>query len=136
MKLVIIDGQGGKIGKMLIDLIKKTIPDQEIYAIGTNSIATSEMLKAGANYGATGENPVIVAVRDADIVIGPLGIVVANSLLGEITPKMAIAIGESHAKKLLIPINKCNNTVIGIKDLSVGDYIKLTVNTVVEYINK
>ena len=106
MKLVIIDGQGGKMGRTVIEQLKKNLPDLEIYAIGTNSIATSAMLKAGADYGATGENPVIVGARTADIIIGPIGIVIADALMGEITPSMATAIGQSPAYKILIPVNR------------------------------
>ena len=109
MKLVIIDGQGGKMGRTVIEQLKKNLPDLEIYAIGTNSIATSAMLKAGADYGATGENPVIVGARTADIIIGPIGIVIADALMGEITPSMATAIGQSPAYKILIPVNRCNH---------------------------
>ena len=89
-KITIIDGQGGRMGKALIEHLKREFPEQELLAIGTNSIATASMLKAGADYGATGENPVLVAARDSDIIIGPIGIVIADSLFGEVTPAMAI----------------------------------------------
>ena len=88
-KITIIDGQGGRMGQTLIEQLKKEFPNQELLAIGTNSIATSAMIRAGADYGATGENPVIVASRDSDIIIGPIGIVIADSLFGEVTSKMA-----------------------------------------------
>ncbi|MCL2461113.1 MAG: DUF3842 family protein, partial [Defluviitaleaceae bacterium] len=96
-KIVVIDGQGGKIGSLLVSRLKAEAPRAEIYAIGTNSIATSAMVKAGADFGATGENPVLVSCRDADIIVGPIGIVVADSLVGEITPAMAAAVGKSGA---------------------------------------
>lgn len=121
-KILIIDGQGGQIGSQLIKSIIEY--DVDVLAIGTNSTATSAMMKAGAKNGATGENPVIVGCKDADIIIGPIGIVIADSLFGEITPKMAMAVGQSSAKKILIPINKCNNTVVGVKDLNVSTMIK------------
>lgn len=124
MKIIIIDGQGGRMGKSIIEQLKKALPDQELIAIGTNSAATTAMLKAGADLGATGENPVIVGSRDADIIIGPLGIVIANSLLGEITPAMAEAVGSSRALQILIPVNRCNHYVVGSEDLSLGDAIK------------
>ncbi len=124
MKLVIIDGQGGKMGRTVIEQLKKNMPDMEIYAIGTNSIATSAMLKAGADYGATGENPVIVGARTADIIIGPIGIVIADSLMGEITPAMSAAIGQSTAYKILIPVNRCNHYIAGCGDHSLSEYIK------------
>ena len=127
MKIVIIDGQGGKIGQMIIERIKKSAPNCELTAIGTNSIATSVMLKAGADAGATGENPVIVAARDADVIIGPVGIISADSLLGEITPAMASAVGQSKAKKLLLPVNLCNNIIVGTGSLSLSEIINETV---------
>ena len=127
MKIVVIDGQGGSLGKAITEKIKSRY-NCEIYAIGTNSIATSAMLKAGADYGATGENPVVVNSRDADIIIGPIGIIAANSLLGEITPKMAAAIACSEAKKILVPVSKCKIYVAGTPDLSFGDAIEYAVN--------
>lgn len=130
MKIIVIDGQGGKMGQGVITQLKKAHPELDITAIGTNSIATSAMLKAGADAGATGENPVVVAVRDADLIIGPIGIVIANSLLGEITPLMAEAIGSSRAKKLLIPVNKCNHYVVGCGNLSLSEYISLVLEQV------
>lgn len=130
MKLVVIDGQGGKIGKLLIEKLKNALETAEIYAIGTNSIATSVMMKAGADYAATGENPVIVNVRDADVIVGPIGIVIADSLLGEITPAMATAVGQSCAEKVLLPINKCKNHVVGVKEATVSEIV----NDAVQYI--
>jgi len=130
MKLVVIDGQGGKIGKLLIEKLKAASINAEIYAIGTNSIATSVMIKAGADFAATGENPVIVNVRDADVIVGPIGIVIADALLGEITPSMAGAIGQSLCEKVLLPINKCKNHVVGVKDATVSELI----NEAVQYI--
>ena len=123
MKLVIIDGQGGKIGKLLIEKLKIAAIEAEIYAIGTNSIATAVMMKAGADFAATGENPVIVNARDADVIVGPIGIVIADALLGEITPAMAAAIGQSRAEKVLLPINKCKNHVVGVKDSTINELI-------------
>lgn len=123
MKITIIDGQGGRIGKSVVEQIKKHRPDLELYAFGTNSLATSAMLKAGADYGATGENPCIVNVQDSDIIIGPIGIVFANALLGEITPAIASAVGASKAKKILIPTNQCNHFIAGINNNSLSEYI-------------
>ena len=125
MKITIIDGQGGKIGKSLVEQLKRKHPNQEIYAIGTNSIATSAMLKAGADYGATGENPCIVNAQDSDIIIGPVGIVFANALLGEITPSIATAVGASKAFKILIPMNKCNHYIVGCEDAGISEYIRI-----------
>ncbi len=124
MKITIIDGQGGKMGRSVIELLKKSHPELELYAIGTNSIATAAMMKAGADFGATGENPCIVNAQDSDIIIGPIGIVFANSLLGEITPAIATAIGASKAYKILIPVNRCNHYVVGCSEQSLTEYIR------------
>ena len=126
MKIVIIDGQGGRLGKLLIEKIKEDKPSIQLIAIGTNSIATSVMLKAGADMGATGENPVVVNAKNADVIIGPVGIIVANALMGEVTPKMALAVGESEAFKLLIPVNKCNNYIVGTKNIGINDLVNET----------
>ena len=123
MKVVIIDGQGGKMGQMIVERIKNADIPCELIAIGTNSIATSAMIKAGADAGATGENPVIVASRDADVIIGPIGIISADSLLGEVTPAMAVAVGQSKAKKLLLPVNLCNNIIVGTAALPLSKLI-------------
>jgi hypothetical protein len=123
-KIVIIDGQGGKIGALLASRLKKEGGGFELYAIGTNSLATAAMLKAGADYGATGENPAVVNCRDADIIAGPIGIIAADSLLGEITPAMAVAAGQSRAQKVLLPINRCNNHVVGVKELPIPELIE------------
>ena len=127
-KIVIIDGQGGRIGKQLIEAIKATYPSDEITAIGTNSLATSAMIKGGADHIATGENAVIVACRTADIIIGPVGIAIADSLLGEITPAMALAVGQSTARKLLIPMNKCETLIVGTSGLSLQNLIQQAVD--------
>ena len=125
MKITIIDGQGGKIGKTIVEQLKKSHPEQELYAIGTNSLATAAMLKAGADYGATGENPCIVNAADSDIIIGPVGIVIANALLGEITPAIATAVGASKAYKILIPMNKCNHHIVGCSDAGLSENIRM-----------
>lgn len=130
MKIMVMDGQGGKMGKSIVEQIRQAFPEDEILAIGTNSTATSAMMKAGADAGATGENPAIVGCRTADIIIGPMGIVIADSLLGEITPAMAVAIGQSSAKKILIPVNRCQHFVVGCADLPLGEYVKMVVEEV------
>ncbi len=122
MKIVVIDGQGGRIGKAIIEQIKSSNITCEITAIGTNSLATSAMLKAGADNCATGEKPVVVACRTADVIIGPIGIVVADSMLGEITPNMAQSIGQSNARKILIPVNKCI-AVAGVQEMGLAQYV-------------
>ena len=128
MKLVVIDGQGGRLGSLIVEAVRKAGLPAELTAIGTNSIATSAMLKAGADRAATGENPVVVACRDADIIIGPIGILAADSLLGEVTPGMATAIGQSRALKLLLPVSHCNNQVVGVRDLTMAELVKETVS--------
>ena len=122
-RIVIIDGQGGGLGRQLVSELKKALPELQLTAVGTNSLATAAMLKAGADRGATGENSVVVCTRDADIIVGPVGIVIADSLLGEITPKMAVAVGQSPAKKILLPVNKCNNIIIGVDGKSTSELI-------------
>ena len=129
MKIVVIDGQGGSIGKAIVEQLVKKVDIESIFCIGTNSVATANMLKAGAKYGASGENPVGVACRDADYIIGPIGIIMADSMLGEISPLMAQAVGASNAHKILIPINKCL-TVAGVQNLSLGEYIKIAVDSI------
>ena len=123
MKIVVIDGMGGGIGKAIIEYIKNELTGVEIMAVGTNSIATSNMLKAGADNGATGENAVIHNSKNADYIIGVVGIAFANSMHGEISPKMAKAVSSSPAHKILIPLDKCNVTVLGVAEKSIQTYI-------------
>ena len=118
MKVTVIDGQGGQLGSQLVKEIIARFPEVELTAIGTNAIATSTMLKAGAKNVATGENSVIVACRRADVIIGPVGIVIADSLLGEITEKMATSIGRADAVRILIPMNRCDNIIVGVASLN------------------
>lgn len=120
MKVIVIDGQSGRMGGLFIERAKAAALPCEIVAVGTNAIATSAMLKAGADAGATGENPVLVACRTADVIVGPIGILAADSLLGEITPAMAAAVGQSAAKKLLLPVNQCRNIVVGTQALTLS----------------
>ena len=124
VKIVIIDGQGGSMGRAIVEQLKKRLPKQELVAIGTNSIATAAMLKAGADRGASGENPVIVNAADADLIIGPIGLLAANALLGEVTPAMAAAVGSARAMKLLIPAGRCNIRVAGVAELPLGEYVR------------
>lgn len=120
MKIVVIDGQGGGIGKQIVSAVRLNFPGAELTAVGTNSIAAAAMLKAGADRAATGENSVVVCCRDADVIIGPAAIVIADSLLGEITQKMAAAVARSRAKRILVPVNSCGNIIAGVPDLSIG----------------
>ena len=114
-------------GRQLVASVKKEFPQAKITAVGTNSIATSNMLKSGADHAATGENAVIVGCRKADVIIGPVGIAIADSMYGEITPVMAAAVGQSDAKKLLIPKNQCNNVIVGIKNVSMGSMVEAVI---------
>lgn len=136
MRIVIIDGQGGRVGRTIVEKLKARIPDQELIAIGTNSIATANMLKGGAEQGATGENPIVLAAETADLIIGVIGIAIPHSLLGEVTPKMAEAIGKSRAKKLLIPSTRCNNTVVGVTASGLSELTDLAVEAAVGYISE
>ena len=130
MKILVIDGQGGRMGKVLVETLRRRGFSGEILAVGTNSAATAAMLKAGADEGATGENPVVVASRKADVILGPMGIIAANSLLGEITPAMALAVSESEAYKVLVPVNRCRIRVAGVQEMSLGEYTERAVDTV------
>ena len=134
-KLVVIDGQGGRLGRLLIEEMKTRLPQAELLAIGTNAIAASSMQKAGAIHVATGENPVVRAVMDADVILGPLGIVVAHAILEEVTPKMAEAVGGCRAKKFLIPMNSCGVVIAGVpSELGLAAYVRLAVEQAAEYL--
>lgn len=105
---VVIDGQGGGMGRALVEQLKKNVPGLHVRALGTNAMATAAMLKAGADDGATGENAVVYNVHRAHMILGPVGILTSNGLLGELTPAMASAIGESDAVKILLPSQRCS----------------------------
>ena len=124
MNILVIDAQGGGIGKQLVSAIKENIPSAVITAVGTNSAATSAMLKAGADNAATGENAVVVNSKKAEVIVGPIGFVIADALFGEITPVMAKAVAQSSAKRILIPINHCDNIVVGVSDLNIKKLIQ------------
>jgi len=116
MKIAVIDGQGGGIGKAIVEKIRDTIGEEaEVIALGTNAMATAAMLKAGATMGASGENAIVYNVCRVDVIVGSLGILSANAMLGEISPAIAAAIGESAAVKILIPLNKCGINVAGVQ---------------------
>ena len=136
MEVLVIDGQGGRIGQQLIKAILSRYPEVELTAIGTNSLATSAMLKGGAAQGATGENALLVACRRADVILGPLGIVIADALMGEISPAMAAAVSESRAQKVLIPVNRCSVTVVGVAELPLGEYVRLAVQAAKEQLEE
>jgi len=122
-KILIIDGQGGKLGKQLAERILSAYPSIELTAVGSNSMATAAMMKSGVKQVATGENAVVVCAGRADVILGPIGIVIADSLLGEITPAMAQAVARSEAVKILIPSERCRNLVAGTCGRSVSELI-------------
>ncbi|HHY99310.1 MAG TPA: DUF3842 family protein [Firmicutes bacterium] len=135
MKIAVVDGQGGGIGRSIIERLRRDLTPEElarvrIIALGTNALATGAMLKAGADEGATGENAVVHTVETVDLILGPLGIVLANSMLGELTPRMAKAITTSRARKLLIPMNRCGVEVVGIQTESMPRQLEILVEKV------
>ena len=132
MRVLVIDGQGGGLGKQLVTAVKGYDRGIEVIAVGTNSAATNMMLKAGADQAATGENSVVTVCRSADVIMGPMGIVIADAMLGEITPRMAQAIGQSAAKRILIPVNLCDNIVVGIENMSMGRRVECAVDALKE----
>ena len=134
-RILVIDGQGGQLGSQIVRELLAKFSDLQITAIGTNAAATASMMKAGAAKAATGENPVIVACRKTDIIIGPIGIVIADALMGEVTPAMAVAAGQADAVRILIPMNKCENMVAGISNLSTSVLIQDAVSKVGQYIS-
>ncbi|MBE6715871.1 MAG: DUF3842 family protein [Ruminococcaceae bacterium] len=136
MKLLVIDGQGGQLGGNIIKAVIERFPEVDITAVGTNANATAAMVKAGAKKAATGENPVTVTVKTADIIIGPVGIVIADSMLGEITPKMAQAVGSADAVRILIPMNKCENIIAGVVNSSVSSLVSDALNKLGEILGK
>lgn len=136
MNIVVIDGQGGNIGRQIVKKIKDSGLVVDITAVGTNSTATENMIKAGASRGATGENAVVVASRSADIIVGPIGIVIADALLGEVSPKMAKAVGRSDALRVLIPINRCETIVAGVDKASPAALIDDAMRIIVNHVNE
>jgi len=116
LRIAVIDGQGGGIGKHIMERLRKELPEWvEIIALGTNAIATSAMLRAGANEGASGENAIVYTADKVDLIVGPVGILFANSMLGELTPKMAEAIAGSRAQKILLPLSREGVELAGLK---------------------
>ena len=124
MTVLVLDGQGGRLGSQLVKEICARFPGQELLAVGTNSMATERMLKAGASRAATGENAVVVACRRADVIVGPIGMIIADALLGEVTPAMAKAVGQSEAVRILLPSDKCETLIAGIDGQSMSDLIR------------
>lgn len=136
MKVVIIDAQGGGVGRMLVEQLKKALPGQPLIALGTNALATSAMLRAGADQGATGENAIRVTVRDADLILSPIGMLLCDGILGEVTGVMAAAIGQARAHKILVPSARCGITVAGTAQLTMTEYISQAAKLAVQYIQQ
>ena len=136
MVIAVVDGQGGGIGKAIVEKIKAAMPRIHVVALGTNSVATGQMLRAGADDGATGENAIIHNMQHVDIVVGVIGILNANSMMGELSPAMAAAIGGSHTYKVLLPINRCHIHVVSVEEAPLGKHIDNAIAAIKEYIKK
>ena len=132
MNVLVIDGQGGGLGRQLVAALSAQCPDIRLVAVGTNSVAAQAMHRAGAQRAATGENAVVVNCRSADIIVGPIGIVIADALLGEITPVMAAAVCQSSATRVLIPVNHCDNYIVGVPEQPIGDLVAAAVQKVTD----
>lgn len=130
MQIMVIDGQGGGMGRQIVAEIKAALPDAVVRAVGTNTAATEAMRKAGADITATGENAVLVGARRARVIVGPIGIVIADALHGEITPGMARAVGQSDATRVLIPVNQCDNLVAGMEQQPMGRLIESAIDLI------
>ena len=127
MKLVVMDAQGGGMGRLLVEGLKRELPQQPVIAVGTNALATSAMLRAGADQGATGENAVVVCAAQADLILAPIGMVLCDAMLGEVTAAMACAVGKSPAHKILVPVGRCQTTIAGAQKLSMAEAVERAV---------
>ena len=127
MNILVIDAQGGGMGRMLVEGLKRALPEQAVTAVGTNALATSAMLKAGADQAATGENAIRVCAARADMILAPIGMVLADAMLGEVTAEMAVAIGRSRAHKILLPVARCQTSVVGVQKLTMAEAVEKAV---------
>ena len=134
MRVLVIDGQGGGLGRQIVAAVKEKFPEAEVLAAGANSAATNTMLRAGADQAATGENAVRVACRRADVILGPVGIVIADAMMGEITPAMALAVGQSQAKRILLPVGQCDNIVVGVSDMPMAKMVQEAAGLLAQWI--
>ena len=135
MQIQIIDGQGGGIGCSLVSRLRKQLPDSVIVATGTNASATTAMIKAGASAGATGDNAIIYNCRRSDIIAGPIGIVIADSLMGELSADVAKAVGQSEAARVLVPVGRCSTYIAGARDISPAAAIEDAVEAILQILN-
>jgi hypothetical protein len=136
MKIGVVDGQGGGIGSVIIKRLREEFGEKiEILALGTNSIATAQMMKSRANKGATGENAIVQTAPKVDILIGPIGIVLAQSMMGEVTPAMAQAIASSQGLKFLVPLSQERVEVVGLTSEPLPHLVDKLINRLKEYIN-
>ncbi len=131
MTVVILDAQGGGMGRMLVEGLKKALPEQPVIAVGTNALATAAMLRAGADQGATGENAIVVTSGRADLILCPIGMVLCDAMLGEVTPAMAMAVGRSRAHKILLPVSRCQTTIAGTPKMSMAEAVQKAVDEAV-----
>ena len=131
MNILVIDAQGGGMGRMLVEGLKRALPEQPVTAVGTNALATAAMLKAGADQAATGENAIRVCAAKADIILAPIGMVLADAMLGEVTAEMAVAVGRSPAHKILLPVARCQTSVVGVVKMTMAEAVEKAVAEVV-----
>ena len=127
MNILVIDAQGGGMGRMLVEGLKRAMPEQSVIAVGTNALATSAMLKGGADQAATGENAIRVSAAKADIILAPIGMVLADAMLGEVTAEMAVAVGRSPAHKILLPVSRCQTSVVGVQKMTMAEAVERAV---------
>lgn len=135
MNILVIDAQGGGMGRMLVEGLKRALPEQPVTAVGTNALATSAMLKGGADQAATGENAIRVCAARADIILAPIGMVLADAMLGEVTAEMAVAIGSSPAHKILLPVSRCQTSVVGVTKMTMAEAVERAVAEVVSRVH-
>lgn len=134
MQVLILDAQGGGVGKLLVEGLKRALPEQELTVVGANALATAAMLRAGAEHGATGENAAVVCAARADLILAPIGMVLCDAMLGEVTPAMAMAVGRSAAHKILIPISRCQTSIAGLPSQTLPEAVDAAVREAVRRI--